>query len=325
MTTIMSELVRVTENPANVARYDKILSKLHDRPLSGGDPVAAENLMSKAAEACAPTVWREYWEHVLIAPQLGGALAESAAHNGINVDPNLVEYLLHVHDIGRMVNNAYLHNDDVTTRILKHGGMPSEALDELPSTRALMQHAQGIGFSEDQLKMQAEIGPNQQEQVDQYHELLTPTQRIVNIADNLGKRMGGHLFTMANFAHYLAAQETRYSVHSNQWGATSWSVDQGRRPAGALLQYLTVEKSLQWLRAEGVQVDDILEEFSQVTPTFEIFGRRDNFPKAQKIIQKRHFDRFTVKGSNNPIFAEPHLCIFDLWGVYFTSYPITEQ
>ena len=108
------------------------------------DVYLAEEFLAKSAKETNPPVWASYWEHVLLAPELGRRVAEEAVSKGIDVNPSNSEFLLWLHDVGVEVTPRYLRKDFVGDQILIRAGIPREVLDGLSSTYRLMVEAEKL-------------------------------------------------------------------------------------------------------------------------------------------------------------------------------------
>ena len=296
------ESLKVTESPEVIARYEAI-KKLGQDIFKNGeteeadlvtqkDVYLAEEFLAKSAKETNPPVWASYWEHVLLAPELGRRVAEEAVSKGIDVNPSNSEFLLWLHDVGVEVTPRYLRKDFLCDQILIRAGIPREVLDGLSSTYRLMVEAEKLQLTDSQLRLEEELNVGQKSLVDEYFKSLSPTQRITNLADNLGKRDENGLFTLEAFRKYLKTQETRYSK-SSPWSTENWSISSptegqpSRRPAGAVLQYFTVAKTVEWLEEVGVDFNGICRDLSDYGPRFITVVRHGELENPKGIVYNR--------------------------------------
>lgn len=285
----------VAENSDIIERYNilKDLGKTHfghseslkEGKIEKGDVILAKNFLGKGAHETNPSVWASYWEHTLIAPEYGKRIAEAAKQKGLAVNPAEVEFSLWLHDIGRLVTpGAYFRNDLIGDRILQENGIPMTTRNNFPSIRKLMATAEELDLKDTQLKFQDPLTPDQQQNALQYFDSLAPTQRIINLADNLGKRGPNGLFDLESFLVYLKSQEGRYNQNSD-WGAISWAIP--RRQAGAVLQAFTIEKTASWLKELGVDLNDTKNSLENYGPKFIAVVRHGDLYNPSNIVYNR--------------------------------------
>lgn len=274
-----SQELRIRENPESVARYARLkelgrelfaeTSVVKEDVLTWEDVKVARNFLSTGTQETNPTVWSVYWEHVIIAPKLGRMLATKAQEKGVGVDPNEVEFLLFLHDIGRLVlPGGYLRNDLIGDRLLHECGLPQEIISKLPSLVDLMSAAE------------------KQTPAENYFRSLSPATRIINLADNMGKRDQDGLFSVPAFLKYLNTQEERYSQES-PWPSTSWAIL--RRKDATSLQYDTIERTNRWLTESGVDFEKVRKELTDYGPKFVTVVPHDQVEDAGKILKERRF------------------------------------
>lgn len=236
------------------------------------DILLAKQVMIEGAKL-APPVSASFWEHVTVAPEMGKRVAREASKRDISVNPDEVEFLLWLHEAGRIVEPpAYLRESLIGDRLLKEFGIPKKTIDKLDSIVKLTQVAEEIGeLTEAQLRFAEPYTQDQERIAESYFGSLTPTQRVIKLADNLGKRdPDNNLFDLTIFRSYLKTQENRYPPDS-PWPSIRWSIPI-RRDA-AVLQANLVEKILNWLNMNGVDFDKIHEGLADYGPRFVIFVR----------------------------------------------------
>jgi hypothetical protein len=209
--------------------------------ISPTDVGLAREFMTRGAKETNPQVRASYWEHITIAPELGKRIAEET--NGkLDINPAEVEMLLWLHDIGRLVTpSAYFRNDLIGDRLLLETGFPKKIVDEFPPLARISVLADEMELTEGQLNFTEPSTDGQEKTLQAYFDSLTPTQRIINLADNLGKRDKNGIFSSDTFLKYLETQEERYSTDSF-WSSVHWATE--RRRGAALLEYHLVEKRL---------------------------------------------------------------------------------
>ena len=273
--------IKVTETPEATGAYNwlKIRGKemfaksglVREGKVLCSDMDLVRRLFKEAAAELNPSVWGQYWEHVILAPALGRRIAE-ASKNKLKIDPNSIELALWFHDLGIMVTPQYNRKDKVGDRLLQEIGV-SKLIELLSSTHKLMAAAEGLGLTKEQISLKADLTPEQMAKVEKYFQGLTPAQRITNLADNMGKiDENGGLFTMAAFKKYLATQETRYD-QTSKWPSVDWAIrsEDGkfpRRPLGAVLQYFTIKRTIEWLNDQGVKFEEICQSLTNYGPRF---------------------------------------------------------
>lgn len=241
--------------------------------------------LQKAARVTNPPVWASYWDHVLLAPEIGRMVAKAARDHEVKINPDQLEFLLWTHDLARMVlPGSYLKNDLLTTRLLLEAGVPKRILSETDSLANLMDSAYRMGLDPDQYRWRKPLTNAQQGLADHYFEAKTPTQRIYNLADNLGKRGPQGLFSLASFIGYLKSQEGRYGTTS-QWPSVKWAIQ--RREQGAFLQGMTVEKTVDWLSQNGVNFDQIREQLLDYGAKFILVLRHGELNNPNSIVYNR--------------------------------------
>ena len=167
-----------------------------------------------------------------------------------------IEFILWLHEIGRLVNpHVYLKDELIDLRLLKDFGIPKRITDMLLPLNefkkaAISHNAASSFFSK-----------------------LTPAQRIVNLADNFGKRDGkGKLFDLKSLSMYLKTERSRYGANLN------W------KPEYDLLQEETVEKTIAWLAELGVDFAAVLKELHDYGPKFVIVVRHGELDNPKNIV-----------------------------------------
>lgn len=281
----MNEIV--TEDPAVVERYQAIrnLGRIFEgtfQEVAESEVEKIRKFVQKAAMVTNPPVWASYWDHLLVAPRMGRMIAETASSHQVEVSPDLVEFLLWPHDLGRMaLPGGYLRNDFMTSVSLVRAGVPRSILAEASSTAELMAFAEKMDLDPSQYRWRKPLSKTQQQLAQNYFEAQTPIQRIYNLADNLGKRGHEGLFSLPTFIDYLKSQEGRYSA-TNKWPSVKWAIP--KREMGAFLQGITVEKTVNWLRQNGVDFDQIRDQLLNYGAKFILVLRHGELDNPKSIV-----------------------------------------
>lgn len=285
--------IQFKENPINIARYDKLKAlgknifdgvSFEHGQISSDHVERARKFITEGAKIVNPEVWATYWNHVIIAPELGRRIAEEIKKK-TDVNPAEVEMLLWLHDIGRLVTpSVYFRNDLLGDRLLLKAGFPKEMVNELPPLGRLLTLADEMDLTEKQLNFDESLNAEQEAMLRTYFESLTPIQIIVNLVDDLGKRDKNGIFTTDAFLTYLKTQETRYDSDS-PWASAHWATE--RRRESAVLVYHLVKKSITWLEDLGVDVGTILEDLKDYGPKFVLIVRHGELDNPANIVYNR--------------------------------------
>lgn len=234
---------------SNVAKTGKVIQ--HDIEV-------AKQLLIKAISALNSEVMASYFEHIIIAPELGRRIAKEleVRSSELEINKDEIEFLLWLHEIGRLVDaSAYLTDELIDLRLLTDFGIPKRITETL--------------LPLDEFK-KAAISHNT---VSSFFTKLTPAQRIVNLADNFGKRdEKGRLFNLKSLFTYLKSERSRYGANPN------W------KPEYDLLQEETVEKTMVWLAELGVDLDAVLKELHDYGPKFVIVARHGELDNPKNIV-----------------------------------------
>jgi len=287
--------LKIKEDPKAVERYNTLKSlgkeilgssdTIRTGSITDKDVERAKTLLAKSATETQPPVFSTYWEHIFVAPELGKKIAHQAVQNGLSINPLEIEFLLYLHDIGRFVTpGAYIRNDFMGDRLLHEVGVPKSVRDNLPPIGKLLVAAEELNFSEDQLTFQRGLDPEQMIQANKYFESLSPTQRIIDFADNLGKRGPNGLFDLQSFMSYLKSEESRYDQTSD-WSSVHWAIP--RRQAGAVLQACVTEKTVKWLEDLGVDLNLIRNSLLNYGPKFVVVVRHGELENPRGIVYNR--------------------------------------
>jgi len=280
----------VVEAPDAIERYNKLkalgesligVSETLRRGIVAEEDVArAREFLAKGARETNPPVWANYWEHILIAPELGRRIATAVQRAGLAINPLEIEFMLWLHDIGRLVTPAeYLRNDLIGDRLLRGCGVTNRLLKNSPPIAELMAVAERLKFS-----FQEQLTSEQEKEAQKYFDSLSPAQRITNYADNFGKRGPNGLFNLNVFVTYLTLQEGRYDQES-QWASVKWAIP--RRQAGAVLQAHVIGKTLDWFQEIGVDLKDIQNELKDYGPKIVVIARHGELNNPTGIVYNR--------------------------------------
>lgn len=288
---------RVKESPVTVARYEtlKDLGKeilapefAKSQTVSGKHVDAAKEFLSIAAKKTMPPVWASYWEHILIAAELGKRLAQEAQSKGFDVNLNEAEFSLLLHDVGRYVTpGAYLRNDLIGDRLLKDSGVPGNIVKSLPSVGEMVIGGEEMELTDEQLVFEESLNSAQKEVLDRHFDPMTPMQRIIYLSDNLGKRDVQGLFSHETFISYLKSQEGRYPDHGSPWASIHWATKDKRRQRSAVYNAYIVEKTLEWLGENGVDYNEVRNSLLDFGPKFVVVARHGELNNPTNIIYNR--------------------------------------
>lgn len=273
--------LRAREDPEAVKRYmllkglgKKIFTDSHvvkTGEVNGEDISNAERLLAEAITGTNPPVWASWFEHVFISQELGRRIG----------DP-MTQFSLLLHETGRLVTSAaYLRNDFINRRLLTEFGIPKEIINEFFPIERFLEVSGELGLDEEQLRWQKPLSDEQKAKALGFFKSLTDSQRLTNLADNLGKRGERGLFDIQGFFEYLQTQEQRYKGES-PWPSENWSIP--RRPGSAVLQAYIVEKTLEWLQEKGVNVEEVLRELDDYGPKFVIVSRHGELYNSKNLL-----------------------------------------
>jgi broad specificity phosphatase PhoE len=291
MNTETKPPIRAIEDPRAVERYEvlKRLGKnfftdsylVETGVVSEKDVTLARDFLAQVAQEIMPPVYATWWEHTLIAPKLARRLAEATAAKGVDINPPELEFLLLLHDFGRLViPAAFLRNDLICNRLLVEIGIPREIINKGFSLNSLMELATKNGNPKT------------------YFESLTPTQRLHFLADNLGKRSPqGKLFNLQIFYDYLEEQEARLGElekdekkgkRENPWPSIHLGIT-GRKASArqGFLGRTVVDQTVEWLKNLGVDFQKIRQYLVDYGPKFVIIVRHGEVANLNNIAYNR--------------------------------------
>ena len=285
----------IEESPEVVAKYER-LKTLGREYFAAAHIVKGESIgdngvalvrrfVSRAITETKPEVWASYFDHIIIAPELGKRIATAAQAKDKNIDVALIEFLLWLHDIGRLVTpSAYFRNDLIDYRLLKEFGIPESIISQLPSLENLLETAREMTLSPDQITFKEPLNESQKIIAQKYFDSQSAVQKIINLADNLGKRSAKGLFDLKDFLEYLKTQEDRYEPLS-QWPTVNWAIE--RRQQGAVLQAFVIKATHAWLKELHISVDQILDEMRDYGPKYIILSRHGDLNNPRSIVYNR--------------------------------------
>jgi len=266
----------------------------------------AKKILIEGIRETNPTAWAAYFEHCLIAPELErrifteidkvGVLDRLKDASGQDFNKNEAIFLTWLHDLSILVSVSYSRKEFIGDRLLLEMGISKEVQKDLPSTRRLMETAEKMKI--DGTRIKEVVGEKSWEEIfteeqlriaDAYFASMNPMQRVINLADNLGKRGKEGVFNYQEFVEYLKSQETRYTPKKTGWVSTDWTTELGgpetsKRVAGSFLQAYVVDKSISWLREMGIEVNGILEGMRDYGPKFIIIVRHGELENPKNIV-----------------------------------------
>src|SRR3990167_6587505 len=164
--------LRTREDPEAVNRY-MLLKKLGKKifadshvvktgEVNGEDILNAGRFLAEAITSTNPPVWASWFEHVFIAQELGRRIGDATT-----------EFLLLLHENGRLVTNAYLRNDYINRRLLKEFGIPTNIIDEFFPVERFIRLAGELELSDEQLAWKEGFSEDQKEKALAFFESLT--------------------------------------------------------------------------------------------------------------------------------------------------------
>ncbi|OGK12093.1 hypothetical protein A3C98_04080 [Candidatus Roizmanbacteria bacterium RIFCSPHIGHO2_02_FULL_37_15] len=220
-----------------------------------------KRLLIKAITTTNPEVFASYFVHVMIAPELGRRIADKLKDksNELDVRRDEIEFLLWLHEIGRLVDpQAYLKDELIDIKLLTEFGIAKPIIEMLLPIDKFIKAA------------------TNRKSTDSLFESLTPSQRIVNLADNFGKRdEKGKLFDLKSLSKYLKTEKSRYGGNPN------W------KPEYDLLQESIVKNTIKWLSEIGINFDQILKSLTDYGPKFVIVSRHGELENPKNIVYNR--------------------------------------
>lgn len=234
------------------------------------DILLAKKFIGSAITASNPQVWASWFEHVFISARLAGQLDQNS------------EFFLWLHEIGRLVTpSAYFQNDNINNQLLAEFTLPQKIIDQSFPMGSLLQLSGELNFTQSQLEWKEPLSDYQKTKAGEFYNRLSHAQKIINLADNLGKRNENGLFDIKGFFEYLKTQEQRYENTSNS-SEENWSIP--RRPGSTLLQVFIVEKTLKWLQNLGINIEKVLWKLDSFGPKFTIVIRHGEISNPKGIV-----------------------------------------
>lgn len=289
MTNMPSE--KPSESPANLQRYltlkdfgKRFFAETHvvkTGEIDKDDVVVVRQFVGEAITKTNSEVQASYFEHILLAPELGRRVAEAAKLE----NPEKIEFVLWLHDLGRLVNPAaYLRNDLIDERLLFEFQLPEDIRNLVPSIQSWLEAGVGLKLSNKQLAFEEELNPDQVKAADEFFESMSPMERIIYFSDCFGKRGETGIFDRKSFMEYLKSQEERYSGES-LWPSIAWA--NTKRRDGAVLTSYVIEKTYGWLKDLGVDVEAIIKSLADYGPKFVILARHGEVANPGSIVYNR--------------------------------------
>ncbi|OGK24583.1 hypothetical protein A3D76_00455 [Candidatus Roizmanbacteria bacterium RIFCSPHIGHO2_02_FULL_37_9b] len=239
-----------------------------------------------------PPVHATLFEHTLfMAPEAAQRLAHT-----LKLDELLARFITLHHETGRLVDpGEFVRNDFIDNRLLFEFGIPEQIRNEFPPIWGFVQTAEKIEAlvkdrdEGNQLKrqraMEEDLIEDQKTEAQKFFNLLTPMQRVVNLADNFGKRdEQGNLFTREIYLEYLKMQDKVYRGES-PWRSSDRAIKV--LPHIILLQKFVIEKTIDWISEQGVDLVEILKSLDNYGPKLVVLARHgepdnpDKIPYAQ--------------------------------------------
>lgn len=283
---------RHRENPITIEKYDnlKTLGRENFAGIDFADQITdahvarAKEFIRQGANLVAPEVRASYWEHVIIAPELGKRIAEKLSGK-LDVNPAEVEMLLWLHDIGRLVTpSTYFRNDLIGDRLLLKAGIPRSIVDNLPPIGNILIKADELQLTESQTRFEEPFTPEQEAIAKEYFESLTPSQRVIFFADNLGKRDERGLFDLDSLYSYLKGYDALYD-QTSPWASVERATAK-RRATLPLVLYI-IQKTVEWFHQNGVDVEEIMTGLEDYGPKFVLIVRHGDLNNPTNVVYNR--------------------------------------
>ncbi len=246
-------------------------SLVREGVVAESDVQTAKKFLGEAIHRTDPKfAFASLFEHYIISAEMSKRVGHSAMEHGLEVNPAEIQFATLVHDAGRLATQEYLRNDLITGLLFRKWGFPPGHRENYPSQKKLLHASHGLGLDEEQARFEKPMTPEQEAFARAFYESLSPTQKIVNYCDNLGKRGPNGLFDAQSFVDYLKSQEGRYT-QSSGWPSVSFAIK--RRKASAVLQAYVIEKTAQWLGEKGVDLNSIHAGLKEYGPRFVLLVR----------------------------------------------------
>ena len=211
---------------------------VQERPWEENDIEKIKQFFLETAPYSHPRVFPSYWDHIVLTGLYARNLAREMKIPGY--DPLQAQALGLIHDIGRLlVPHRYYRNDIAAELLLKAVGIrPELAAQEYPAARIL-------GRGDNARSIEDITGP----------------QRIIDIADNLGRTNHlGKLFTLDDLDTYVSQQPERYK--DTVFPSETWGIHQLTKGGKQKLGERLVKAEIEWMRSEGVDIDRIRDEIA---------------------------------------------------------------
>ncbi len=251
--------------------------------VSSDDIEIAKEFLKRAITATNPGVLSLYFEHIIIAPELGKRIVDALGDKSyeLGVRREEVEFLLWLHEIGRLVDPAeYLRNDLIEEHLLKDFGIPEELINQMPPIETMLKVVQMMNLQENQIQGQEKLNSEQEKIARDYFYLLSPTQKLIFFADKKKKKsLNGDIFNFERYITYLRTYATNYpnSEFSDEIRGT------------VILTIYIIEKTISWFEALGLSYEAILDGLQNYGPKFVIVARHGIFLNPSGLIYSTDF------------------------------------
>lgn len=212
-----------------------------ERPWEEKDIEKIKQFFLESAPHSHPKLYPSYWEHIILTGLYARNLAREMNIPGY--DPLQAQVLGLIHDIGRLlVPHRYYRNDIAAGLLLKDIGIRPEVMAKEHPVARVLGRGTRVKSIED----------------------ITEPQRVIDIADNLGRRtQEGVLFTADDIESYSSGQPERYK--NTVFPSETWAIHQLAESGKQKLGEELIEAEINWMRESGVDVERIRAE---VTASF---------------------------------------------------------
>lgn len=200
------------------------------------------NFLIETAPYAHPKLIPSYWETTLLASLYAKVLAEKLP--SASLSPEAAEGLNLMHDFGRVMSpDQFYRNDLLMERFANRAGFHDGALDQLPSLKKIIGLTSGVETYEDH----------------------TPAQRILHVADWLGKRNAdGELVKIEEVIDSSNYSFDRYRKLA-RWTSTLVGIDALKR--GQPLGERIFRDEVTWLHEQGVNLETVRHEVQALSET----------------------------------------------------------
>lgn len=209
---------------------------VQDREFDQHDVDTTRLFLVDAAAHANPRLFPNFWDTTLLASLYARRITETLQPPDIT--PDEAEALNLIHDIGRIASpDQFYRNDLLADAITRKAGFREEPLEKIPSLRRI------LGFSKNPIQGSDEF---------------TAPQRVLHVADWLGKRSASGLVTVDEI---LTASDGSFSNYRKnaRWPSTRAGLDALESGKAELGKTLFTD-NLDWLEAQGIDFDSLREE-----------------------------------------------------------------